>query len=825
MLLFGAGVDTVMGADAAKHAVMKLEETAKAIEEVAANHEAVVTFAKAERSLERGELQNALQGFRTALNLGHPEPAECHSECGGILEELGRWSEAASEYGMALSLRPEHALYHASRGYALMQLDRLSAAAADFATAIALDSDDEDVQEQLRFVQTKVGEKRLSKLLDGANKERARRAGRRRPCTEELIGLETALPESAATVVREAGGLAVVAALVEDSGGIGLGTTIEASVSVIHQAIGAATLAASAASDAFATRSRRVNSGGANGAVELAEFEQDSGSRMRSSKATQEKNDPELQATLEKAREVERRIKERQTGRKNAEMTKYKEAAIAREREREAARGGKPFRPGVNEDMEALARLQRRAAEAMAVAATGALTLSTSTQLQPQSPESEVTASAGDVTESAKHEPEREGEENDWRSQLSDIGRSLVEQRFPLPSALENANLDHESTEVRDTPSAGVDENAASEVVSDSSTTRVSGAAPKLMNPLAVAAAAQAESVEALARELRTMIDAAPVERAVGEEEEEEGHDWRAALSDVGTSLLERARANDDKDGERPTHHVVPTAGNRALKSGANAAAHRCGRELDPQATSCSIELAQALIEAGALEQAEQVLVHARADATASDPYQAVSSSTKTRVGVEEVLMKSKPTNTGQQRPEEQQRQQMESLMQHLGYGSGGPASPAETRQHHRTVKAEFTNHHHQQQQQYRTTSKHGNDVGGAASGDESERARKARAKRQFYQKQARSLQQKNADAFGSSDFRTAKSQEAVSRGDAAQSTGSDAGSASACPRTKRELEAALELKHEEIEGLMSQGQLEAAKEIMMEAQALAAEL
>ena len=86
-------------------------------------------------------------------------------------------------------------------------------------------------------------------------------------------------------------------------------------------------------------------------------------------------------------------------------------------------------------------------------------------------------------------------------------------------------------------------------------------------------------------------------------------------------------------------------------------------------------------------------------------------------------------------------------------------------------------------------------------------------------------MQQKNADAFGSSDFRAAKSQEAVSRGDAAQSTGSDAGSASACPRTKRELEAALELKHEEIEGLMSQGQLEAAKEIMMEAQALAAEL
>ena len=39
-------------------------------------------------------------------------------------------------------------------------------------------------------------------------------------------------------------------------------------------------------------------------------------------------------------------------------------------------RGGKAFRPGVNEDMEKLARLQRRAAEAMAGATVGALIIS-----------------------------------------------------------------------------------------------------------------------------------------------------------------------------------------------------------------------------------------------------------------------------------------------------------------------------------------------------------------------------------------------------------------------------------------------------------------
>jgi hypothetical protein len=49
----------------------------------------------------------------------------------------------------------------------------------------------------------------------------------------------------------------------------------------------------------------------------------------------------------------------RKSERRNAEMAQYKEAAIAREKQRNAERrGGKEFRPGVNEDMEELARLQ-----------------------------------------------------------------------------------------------------------------------------------------------------------------------------------------------------------------------------------------------------------------------------------------------------------------------------------------------------------------------------------------------------------------------------------------------------------------------------------
>lgn len=449
----------------AASALAKLEDTAKAIDEVAANHEAVVTFARAEKALDRGELKTALDGFRKARTLGHPEPAECHSECGGILEELGKWSEAAAEYGAAVALRPSHALYHASRGYALMELEQLPAAAADFAAALALDPDDADVAEQLAGVQAKVGEQRLAKLLEGVEKEKDRRPGRRRPCTEELAGLEAALPGAAASVVREVGGLALVAALVEDGGPM-LGVEVEATVSVIYQAIGAATLSASAASAAYASRSRK------------------SGTEPEPEPGAHGMEDPLLQEALEKARVVEQKMERNRFKRKNAEMAMYKQAAIERERLRNegecglqihrptfqlvllsllaanycsvgwSERGGKVFRPGVNEDMEELARLQRRAAEAMAGTAVGALTISAKPALPHAAEVAEAEVAEAEVSVVLAELPngplararalmvsgppieaaagavvrEHDADEDDWRSQLSEIGRSLVDQ-------------------------------------------------------------------------------------------------------------------------------------------------------------------------------------------------------------------------------------------------------------------------------------------------------------------------------------------------------------------------------------------------------------
>ena len=61
-----------------------------------------------------------------------------------------------------------------------------------------------------------------------------------------------------------------------------------------------------------------------SGAEELQpEPEREPGSAGQLTRPTQQQQNPDLHATLEKAREVERRIQERQLGRKNTEMTKY----------------------------------------------------------------------------------------------------------------------------------------------------------------------------------------------------------------------------------------------------------------------------------------------------------------------------------------------------------------------------------------------------------------------------------------------------------------------------------------------------------------------
>eukprot|EP01052_Picozoa_sp_SAG31_P025072 SAG31_NODE_2175_length_6246_cov_6.380380_3_plen_192_part_00 len=105
-----------------------------ALADIEAHHEAITMFERAERSVfflsfhlkgfvsdshyllfvacttrsarTKGQLEHALQNFRAAVKLGHPEPDRCHAECGNCLEESDEWAAAVKEYSAAISLAP-----------------------------------------------------------------------------------------------------------------------------------------------------------------------------------------------------------------------------------------------------------------------------------------------------------------------------------------------------------------------------------------------------------------------------------------------------------------------------------------------------------------------------------------------------------------------------------------------------------------------------------------------------------------------------------------------------------------------------------------------
>eukprot|EP01045_Picozoa_sp_COSAG04_P008725 COSAG04_NODE_490_length_13483_cov_5.310646_7_plen_641_part_00 len=500
----------------AEQRVANAKEAARAIDEVAANHEAVVAFSKAERELDRGDFARALGGFRSALQLGHPEPAACHAECGGCLEELSRWAEAAAEYGWAIGLRPAHALYRSSRGYALKELGKLQAAAGDFAQALVLDPEDEDAAEQLSAVQVSIGAARLSKL-------RLQVGRRRTAAAKEMARLAAALPAAVAAAVSEVGGLEVVAALAEESG---LEPDVEASIDAIHQAIGAAILGALPEPEPEPEPEPKQPPEQLNGR----------GSQHQASAAVRsvaEVADPSLRADLASAQAVEAKITRNRATRKQQEMARWREEAIAREKRR-TAQGP---RRAVDADMQELIRLQRRVAEAAAREVGGALGMAAA----PVSQEAEDMQPLERVERGATVV-----EEEDWRAQLSDVGRGLL--------ASDSANAENPEPEPEPEPRQRQDSELGPEVVPEPEP-EPPAAVPSALH---LAAAAQAESVQALTQELRAMIDSAPPVLAVGADEEE---DWRAQLSDVGTSLIANATTTAPA-AERPVQ-AVPSARER----------------------------------------------------------------------------------------------------------------------------------------------------------------------------------------------------------------------------------------------------------------------
>jgi tetratricopeptide (TPR) repeat protein len=332
-----------------------------------------------ERARGTDDLEKALTGFRAALAAGHPEPATCHAECGACLEELGNWRGAVAEYGRAVALEPACGLHRYSRGYALQKIGKFTAAAADAAAAVELNPEDGDAA-------TLLAELHLEEAGGIGAKEAARR--------------QAVLSGEQFAVVEELGGLDELAGL--------LAGDDQNEDEAVRQAAAAL----------LAVVHRQPNDHGKpppahSGTV--AHWEVPAGAAGRSGAVLA---DPEARRWVEEAKVREEAMALRKRQQKISALSDYKQQAIACEREREARQAGRPL---VVDDMTELARLQRRAAEAI----TGSMT-----QALAPAPTPAEAAGGDDPLARAQRlvsaGPAAAAGGDDWRSQLSDAGQAAL---------------------------------------------------------------------------------------------------------------------------------------------------------------------------------------------------------------------------------------------------------------------------------------------------------------------------------------------------------------------------------------------------------------
>lgn len=391
-------------------------------------------------------------------------------------------------------------------------------------------------------------------------------------------------------------------------------------------------------------------------------------------------------------------------------------------------------------------------------------------------------------------------EEDDWRSQLSDIGRSLTAAQ---PASL----IDQQPTPSSAASSMALGSSGVVVLVLDGSSSEEEDkpAPPKPPSAMAMAAAAQAESVEMLTRELRNMIDSAPVERAVAEEEEEE--DWRAALSDVGTNLIARAQSQPHRAVAAVVEPaaVAPRWSSSRPSEGVSTSKVDCGGGSsyihDPQASS--VALAKALMDAGQYEEAEKVMLDAQQQAALVASTSGGSPTSQRSAAGRSFVQAA--------RKERDESAEMSHLMMHLGHRSEGPTSPMQPARHARQNKqpapaseerAGYLYHHEKD----------------TAEARDRERERQ-REKRNFYRQRAGSSSSSPA-VVAAGSMASAPTPARVMPTPAA--AGRVGGSSTGASRGAGvDLETELEKKYSLIERLMVAGELDKAKALMVEAQAM----
>lgn len=111
------------------------------------------------RAAEKGDLDKAIKLFSTAIDSGKLSKenlAIAHNNRGSAYDDKGNTDKALKDYSKAIEFNPSYDAAYYNRSYALERKGQISDAYRDMEKAVQLEPDDQDFQQRLLYLKSRL---------------------------------------------------------------------------------------------------------------------------------------------------------------------------------------------------------------------------------------------------------------------------------------------------------------------------------------------------------------------------------------------------------------------------------------------------------------------------------------------------------------------------------------------------------------------------------------------------------------------------------------------------------------------------------------------
>ena len=112
------------------------------------------------RAAEKGDLERAIKHFTAAIDSGKlskENMAIAHNNRGSAWDDRRQPDKAIKDYSKAIELNPNYDAAYYNRSYAYERKGQIALAFRDMENAVRLEPDDQDFQQRLLYLKTRMG--------------------------------------------------------------------------------------------------------------------------------------------------------------------------------------------------------------------------------------------------------------------------------------------------------------------------------------------------------------------------------------------------------------------------------------------------------------------------------------------------------------------------------------------------------------------------------------------------------------------------------------------------------------------------------------------